>query len=340
MVLCRSTWGRTSPLMHQGYVHNRNRRGEGVHYKEIPYRLACINGKSSIDLYFKVKDAYRLFAAEGASFTEDHYRMCNKVTLYIQSEDHVAAEEALDDHVRHVLTDSTIDPKIKGEIAYFFTMRSLRKVFEGTNARTIENLHRISKSIATSLLRDRSIVGHVMDMTSIDHYVLQHSVKTGTFGLALSINLLGEEMSEDDLTDLGTAFFLHDIGMTKIPRSVVDKEDPLTPSEWEVIRKHPIWGHDKLSKACRLSDKGASVVLYHHERCNGSGYPFMLSGNDIPVVAKACAIADTFESLTSQRPFRPSKTPFEALRIMQIEMANEFDHDLFRAFIMLLGPGS
>jgi HD-GYP domain-containing protein (c-di-GMP phosphodiesterase class II) len=309
-----------------------------LYYKEIPYKLACVDGKSTIDLYFKVKDDHRLFAAKGAVFTEEHFRMCSKVTLYILSEDFASAEEDLDTHTLDVLTNPTIKPKLKADIVYTFSMRALRKVFQGTNPRTIEEMQKISKSIARSIFLDRSIVGHVMDMTSIDHYILQHSVKAGTFGLALAINLFQENLGRYDIPDLATAFFLHDIGMTKVPRSVVDKEDQLTPSDWDVIRKHPLWGHDKLSRVGKLSEEAASIVLYHHERCNGKGYPFKRSGDDIPIFAKICAIADTFESLTSKRPFRQPKTPFEALQIMQKEMANEFDPDLFRAFVMLLGP--
>jgi HD-GYP domain-containing protein (c-di-GMP phosphodiesterase class II) len=310
-----------------------------MYYKVIPYKLACVNGRSTVDLYFKVKDAYRLFAAEGATFTEDHYRMCNKVTLYIKSEDHVSAEKDMESHIFRVLTDTSVDSEAKADILYSFSMRSLRNVYHATNAKTVEEMNRISRSMVSSILKDPTVVGHVMEMTSIDHYVMQHSVKAATFGLALTINMYTDALDDHDLPGLCTAFMLHDIGMTKVPRNIVDKEEPLTPNEWDVIRNHPLWGHDKLSKTGRLSEGGASIVLYHHERYNGLGYPFRLSGSSIPEYARICAIADTFESLTSKRPFRPTKTPFEALRIMQKEMANEFDPSLFRAFVMLLGPG-
>jgi HD-GYP domain-containing protein (c-di-GMP phosphodiesterase class II) len=306
-------------------------------YKEIPYKLACVDGKSTIDLYFKLKDAYRLFAAEGASFTEDHYRLCNKATLYIQSEDYISAEKDFDAHMLNVLTDPTVGTKDKADLVYSFSMKSLRKVFQGTNARTIDELKRVSKSIANAIIMDTNIVSHVMEMTSIDHYIMQHSVKAATFGLALTINRFEEQLADHDLPGLCSAFLLHDIGMTKVPSSVVDKDEALTPSDWEIIKKHPLWGHDKLNRAGNLSEGASSIVLYHHERCNGSGYPFQKSGTEIPLYAKICAIADTFESLTSKRPYRPTRTPFEALKIMQKEMANEFDAELFRAFIMLLG---
>jgi HD-GYP domain-containing protein (c-di-GMP phosphodiesterase class II) len=135
------------------------------------------------------------------------------------------------------------------------------------------------------------------------------------------------------------AFFLHDIGMTKVPSNILDKKEPLNENDWETIKKHPVWGHEKLKKANYESEEATEIVLYHHERFDGNGYPFKKSGNEIPLYAKICAIADTFESLTGGRPFRLPKSPFEALKIMQVEMAREFDPELFRAFIMLLGPG-
>ncbi|HQG32178.1 MAG TPA: HD-GYP domain-containing protein [Deltaproteobacteria bacterium] len=310
-----------------------------MYYKEIPYKLACIEGKTTTDLYFKVRDAYRLFAAEGATLTEDQRLLGRNQPLFIQCEDHSSAERDLGDHILRVLTDSSVAAKVRADLVYSLSMRSMRKVFQGTNTRTIQDLRKISNSVVRSILKEKDIVGHVMEMTSIDHYILQHSVKAGTFGLALTINMFGDRLDDHDLADLCTAFFLHDVGMTKVPRSVVDKEGPLTLSEWDVIRNHPLWGHDKLSKITTLTEGAASIVLYHHERCNGSGYPFKKTGGEIPIYAKICAIADTFESLTAKRPFRPSKTPFEALKIMQREMADEFDPGLFQAFVMLLGSG-
>jgi HD-GYP domain-containing protein (c-di-GMP phosphodiesterase class II) len=163
-------------------------------------------------------------------------------------------------------------------------------------------------------------------------------VKVGIYGTALSFSLFKDKIHEHNMAELSTAFFLHDIGMAKVPEKILDKRDPLTVSEWDILKRHPIWGHEKLVKANYLSDEANAIVLYHHERCDRNGYPFRKSGDEIPLYAKICAVADTFESLTSARPFRQSKTPFEALKIMQSEMAHEFDLDIFTAFIKLLGP--
>lgn len=99
-----------------------------------------------------------------------------------------------------------------------------------------------------------------------------------------------------------------------------------------------MWGYDRLLETGHLTPEAAAIVLSHHERHNGSGYPFAREGDGIPVYAKICAIADIFESLTGVRPYRQAKEPFEALRTMQNEMVQDFDPDVFRAFIFLLGP--
>jgi HD-GYP domain-containing protein (c-di-GMP phosphodiesterase class II) len=109
--------------------------------------------------------------------------------------------------------------------------------------------------------------------------------------------------------------------------------------EHQVVMKHPIWGHDRLMNSNYLTSQAASVVLFHHERCNGKGYPFGKTRDDIPLYARICAIADTFETLTAASPNSAPMTPFQALTVMQQDMAGSFDSQLFRAFVEMLGSG-
>lgn len=310
-------------------------------FKEIPYPIIRADQKCSTDLYIKIKDEYRLFAAKGAVFTDEHCRLFNntRLKLYFRASDFIAAEKYLETHITEVLTDPSVNSQLKVDIVYASTMNSIREVFTGTNLRTIAELEKMSGNIVKFILSDSRVMEDLINITSYDHYTYKHSVKVGIYGTALSINLFQEKIRDHNMKELSTAFFLHDIGMAKVPAKILDKKSPLTSGEWDIIKKHPLWGHDRLMKANYLSDEATAIILYHHERCDKNGYPFKKSGNEIPIYAKICAIADTFESLTSGRPFRPSKTPFEALKIMQVEMAREFDTELFKAFIKLLGPG-
>jgi HD-GYP domain-containing protein (c-di-GMP phosphodiesterase class II) len=310
-------------------------------YKEIPHHIAFINQKSTIDLYIKIRADYRLFAAKGALLPDEQFQQFNKenTKLYFLVQDSADPEESLDAHLMDILTNPDVSPGAKADIAYATSIKSIQEVFQGINSRTLSSLKNVSKKIVQMIFSDSRVIDNFMTITSSDHYTLMHSVKVGIYGTAMTINLFQDKIKDHNIDELSMAFFLHDIGMSKVPTTILNKEEPLIDSEWETIRKHPIWGRDRLRKANYESNETTEIILYHHERCDGNGYPFNKSGSEIPVYAKICAIADTFESLTTGRLYRSPKSPFEALRIMQAEMAREFDPELFRAFIMLLGPG-
>ena len=312
-----------------------------MQYREIPNHIAFINQKSTIDLYVKIRADYRLFAARGALLPDEQYREFNKekTKLYFKVQDSVDSEESLDAHLMDILTNPEVSPQAKADIAYSTSLKSIQDVFQGANSKTLSALKKVSNKIVKMILTDNRVINNFMTITSDDHYTFMHSVKVGIYGTAMAINLFQDKITDHNIDELSTAFFLHDIGMTKVPGTILNKEEPLTDSEWETIRNHPLWGQERLRKANYESNEATEIILYHHERCDGNGYPFKKSGSEIPVYAKICAIADTFESLTAGRPFRPPKSPFETLKIMQVEMAREFDPELFRAFIMLLGPG-
>jgi HD-GYP domain-containing protein (c-di-GMP phosphodiesterase class II) len=310
-------------------------------YREIPVYIAFINQKSTIDLYIKIRGDYRLFAARGALLPDEQFQQFNteKTKLYVMVQDSADPEEILDAHLMNILTDPEVSPQAKADIAYSTSMKSVQEVFQGTNSRTLSSLKKVSKKIVRLILSDSKVIDNFMTITSSDHYTFMHSVKVGIYGTAMTINLFQDKIQDHNLDELSMAFFLHDIGMSKVPSTILDKEEPFTDSEWETIRKHPLWGQDRLRKARYESNEATDIILYHHERCDGNGYPFKKTGSEIPVYAKICAIADTFESLTAGRLYRAPKSPFEALKVMQVEMAREFDPELFRAFILFLGPG-
>jgi HD-GYP domain-containing protein (c-di-GMP phosphodiesterase class II) len=310
-------------------------------YREIPYHIAFLNQKCITDLHIKIRDDYRLFAAKGAQLPDEQFEQFRKAktSLYITAQDTSDAENSLDACLIEVLTHPDVSPRAKADIAYSTSMKSIQEVFERTNPRTLTELKKISEKIVKLILSDSRVINDLIKISSDDHYTIKHSVKVGIYGTAMTINLFQDKIKDHNLEELSMAFFLHDIGMTKIPSIILDKNETLNENDWETIRKHPVWGHDKLKKANYESAETTAVLLYHHERCDGNGYPFKKSGNEIPIYAKICAIADTFESLTGGRPFKSPKSPFEALKIMHVEMAREFDPELFRAFIMLLGGG-
>src|SRR5205823_11869278 len=131
-------------------------------------------------------------------------------------------------------------------------------------------------------------------------------------------------MSASELRVLARAGLMHDIGKLGIPDSVLGKHSALDESEWSLMRTHPEMGLNLLDRAGQ-SSREVLAVLYHHERLDGSGYPYGLKAEGIPVEARIVAVADTYDALTSDRPYRKACTHAEARRVLIEEARTRLD---------------
>lgn len=141
-------------------------------------------------------------------------------------------------------------------------------------------------------------------------------------------------LSEHELVTLERGVFLHDIGKIHMPDSVLLKPGVLSETERTVMQQHSLIGYDMLRHNPLLTD-AAEIVLTHHERYNGSGYPMGLRGEDIPLGARICAITDTFDALTSIRPYRTPMSFEEACAYIQSERDRQFDPEIADTFTAL-----
>jgi HD-GYP domain-containing protein (c-di-GMP phosphodiesterase class II) len=131
-------------------------------------------------------------------------------------------------------------------------------------------------------------------------------------------------MSASELRLLARAGLMHDIGKLGIPDAVLEKHSPLDESEWILIRAHPEMGLHLLDHAGQ-SSREVLAVLYHHERLDGSGYPYGLKAEAIPIEARIVAVADTYDALTSDRPYRKACSDGEARRVLVEEAGARLD---------------
>lgn len=129
-------------------------------------------------------------------------------------------------------------------------------------------------------------------------------------------------------------FTLHDVGKIGVPDAILNKAGPLTDPEWKVMRRHPEMGA-RIVEPIGFSSAATDVILSHHERFDGSGYPFGLSGDDIPLTARAFSVVDAFDAMTSDRPYRAAMTKADALEVIQTESGTSFDPDVAQVLIDL-----
>jgi HD-GYP domain-containing protein (c-di-GMP phosphodiesterase class II) len=140
------------------------------------------------------------------------------------------------------------------------------------------------------------------------------------------------QLTEEMITKLYYAGLAHDIGKTLIPSELLNKSDFLTDDEWNTIKMHPIYGAMALEKANKLEDI-TNAVRNHHERWDGAGYPDGLKGDQIPLMSRILALADTFDAMTNDRPYRKAFSDEIALAEIEKCSGKQFDPDLAEAFV-------
>ena len=168
-----------------------------------------------------------------------------------------------------------------------------------------------------------------------DRYVYGHSRRVNTYAVALA-EAIG--LSPDKVSRVSTAALLHDIGKIGIPDEVLNKKTKLTAENWEAIKAHPRLGTNIVSNIPQLL-RCADSILYHHERWDGSGYPEGLKGEQIPLESRILAIADSFEAMSSARPYRPALSREEVMEELRKGTGTQFDPSLVEVFIGIIEAG-
>ena len=120
-----------------------------------------------------------------------------------------------------------------------------------------------------------------------------------------------------------------------IDEAIINKPGKLTEEEMNTMRKHPAMGFKLLNETKQISIESRLIVLQHHERHNGMGYPRKLRGEDIHIYGRICSVADVFDALVSKRPYKAQLKSFDALKLMKEEMLDHFHKDVFEKFVLL-----
>ncbi len=205
---------------------------------------------------------------------------------------------------------------------------------DGEVHRIEETIRRLLGSLEESQAeRERSYVealGAVVAAADArDHETAGHSFRVAHYALALArrLGVDGEELKAIEWGGL-----LHDVGKMAVPDEILRKVGPLDEREWQIMRQHPGWGFEMLADIRFLQKTALQIVYSHHERWDGEGYPRGLAGEEIPLAARIFAVVDTYDAMTSDRPYRRAGSHQAALFELERVAGRQLDPQVVAAF--------
>ncbi|WP_418791675.1 HD-GYP domain-containing protein [Phosphitispora sp. TUW77] len=193
---------------------------------------------------------------------------------------------------------------------------------KGIIKRTVDNLLRM-------VLKDKAVLLHLTEVRERDSYIFGHSLNVCMLSLILGVFL---KLRRGQLKNLGIAALLHDVGRVRVPKHILYNPSLLTEKEFEEIKKHTVYSCEIISECDHLPEEVTLAIMQHHERLDGSGYPEGLKGDEIGLFARILAVADVFDALLADRPFRRAFFPHQAVDII-IKSTGQFDPEVLKIFI-------
>lgn len=193
-----------------------------------------------------------------------------------------------------------------------------------------ERIRKGVNAVVDEVLSSRHAMVHLTDIRTHDEYTLGHSVNVCVLSTMVGITM-GYNIAR--LRDLGLGAVLHDLGKVTVPEEILNKVEPLTPDEMAEMRAHAERGFEILRQQPDISLLSAHVAWQHHERWNGTGYPRALKGSEIHDFARIVAVADVYDAMTADRPYKKGYSPDRALRNIREVIADWFEPQVLAAFM-------
>jgi HD-GYP domain-containing protein (c-di-GMP phosphodiesterase class II) len=198
----------------------------------------------------------------------------------------------------------------------------------------VEKGRDVAASLTECVAEDKSCVKFLSVLSDHDYYTYFHSVRVAAYAVAIAVGMGLKDRAMLRQVAFGGLF--HDVGKMDVPLTVLNKSGPLTDAEWGLIRSHPEAGHTKVGESV-LSHVPREIILHHHEKRNGAGYPHGLDKGSLLPEVQIATLADIFDALTSSRSYQNKRTRFEALDFIKHRLLREeVCQDAFRALVLCL----
>jgi len=286
-------------------------------------------------------DDGRILLREGVVLTDIFLIRIKRLQIYSIYISDEYSEVIIEDVIKPELRQNAI--KAIKETFYSFEKYSLysnnsnfnENKFAKEKQSYFESIGNIAKDIIDEIISKKNVMINLVDIKSMDNYTYQHSVNVAVISLVLGVQL---QLNQKDLYTLCMGALIHDIGKVLVPKDIILKPGPLTDEEFMTIKQHTTKGYDYLRGCLDISASARVVALQHHEKIDGRGYPDNIKSKSINKFARIVAIADVYDALTSDRPYRKAMSPNDAVEYILAHAGIQFDYEMVLAFSKAVVP--
>ena len=274
-----------------------------------------------------------LFLAADETATDDALQRIASspdVKLYISHYDSSAFQNYLRSHFDEWFKTDSISIHNKVALLSEIVRNVLLEQFSRNETNSVVTSAKTLGSHIAQLTSNRSLSGsELCQILHHDYGTFTHSANVGFYCslLASRMGYTGEKLEE-----IATGGLLHDLGKLEIDERILNKPDKLDEFEFRTIKEHPLTGFRKLTKVKGVTTEQLLMAYQHHERLDGKGYPVGIGGNEIDIVSRICSVADVFEAMTSNRPYRRALSQKQTLEIMSGGVNKSFDKEVFQCW--------
>lgn len=298
----------------------------------VPVNSIIKNAKLAKDIY---DDDGKLLLKAGVELNEPVINKIKKLNIFsvyiIDEYSENIIKEVIEPELRQKVIKIVKDQFVKFNVDDLYNKNSVHK---DDNER-FQSILYVANQLLDEILSKKEVMLNLVDIKSMNNYIFQHSINVAVISLIMGLKL---NFHKFDLMDLCVGALLHDIGMIFVPKDIVNKKDELSSREYNVVKEHPKIGYEYLNESFEISITSILVVLQHHERTGGQGYPYGKNIDEISKFSKIVAIADEYDALTSDRPFRRAISPNEALEYIMGNGGIRFDYNLVKVFSSIVVP--
>ena len=310
----------------------------GVLVHNIPTSSIQKGSAVDFDVYIKQEGKYNMFLKQGEQLQSSQFNKfeceLDSIHLYVKASDKQLYNDYLNKHISDFTKDPTIPLREKSQMVYSSASNIINELFEKPESKeAIEQSKGLVTNTIDVILSDEKSIKSIMEIGSHDYYTYTHSVDVSVFAIGFASYL---KFSQTDLSNIGYAAMMHDIGKSKIPSEIINKQGKLSDDEFNIMKNHPVFSYEILQFHNENNSDILKGARNHHEKALGNGYPDKLNTDQTHLFAKIIAISDIFSALTTKRSYKDAYSSFETHKMMKEKMLDDIDKNLFIEFIKFM----